>query len=506
MSKIYNQSNPHAVSVQVVFELEKVLQNIPQEIKFDATFGQIIFLPETKKIFIGAIFSNLSNTLDPFAKPDYFNLGAKLTNYLKSTNIRELEIAKTTEFSSETFETFLLGVIQAEYEFDTYLKTPKAISLEIYVPERDQKSSVISMVPQGQTVKMGSSFNKIMAINTSMTLTRNLVNQTPQVVNPSTMLKMIESEFDSNSQVTIKSFDYDSLRNLKMDGIVAVGKASIHKPIMVHTTILPKKEVRKKIVLVGKGLTYDSGGLDIKTGGHMRSMKMDMAGSATMFGVTKALSEIGLDYVELHWISAFAENMVDGNSYKADDILTTYSGQTVEVYNTDAEGRLTLADALAYSTLLNPDYIIDTATLTGACVRAVSENFTAFMTNSKYLLKTLLPKFESEMEPTVYAPMPERMRKNVKGSISDLVNTAIKAEGQAGHLTAGLFLSHFVDQGFFRNDELKIVEPKCYDWVHLDIAGSAYNNKNNSLETDGATAQSVRSLIAWILDEDNGAN
>jgi leucyl aminopeptidase len=508
MSKIIPQSNPDVVVVSLVATTDNS-PSILESLKFKAKFGQIAILVESKQIFVGINNELKVKTLDPFSAPDYFNLGAKVANRLKATTFRKLSITPPSSVSSKQFEDFLLGLMQASHEFDRYVKEAKSIDLEIFVPDsktnKENKPEVIAMVPQNQTILpivSNSSFANLEAINQGITITRDLVNETPQMVNPSTMLGLIQAQFENNSQVRIQSFDYEQMEQMEMGGIVAVGKASIHKPIMVHTTIKPKREAKKKIVLVGKGITYDCGGLDIKTGGHMKDMKMDMAGSATMFGVTKALAAIGLDNVELHWISAFAENMVDGTAYKADDILTTYSGQTVEVYNTDAEGRLTLADALSYATFLNPDYIVDAATLTGACVRAVSENFTAFMTNSEYLKNTLLAKFESENEPTIYTPMPERLRANVVGNISDLVNTAVKAVAEAGHITAGLFLSHFIDQNCFRNDKLVMTEPKCYDWVHLDIAGSAYNNKNNSLETNGATGQSVRTLVNWILDED----
>jgi leucyl aminopeptidase len=270
---------------------------------------------------------------------------------------------------------------------------------------------------------------------------------------------------------------------------------------MVHVIIKPKGEVKNKVCLVGKGVTYDSGGLDIKVGGFMKTMKVDMGGSATMFGVMKTLSDMDLQNTEVHWISAWVENMVDGASYKSDDVLTTYSGQTVEIWNTDAEGRLTLADALTLATLQDPDYIIDTATLTGAAVRSVSEHYTAMMGNDYRLISTLEATFIQEGEKTVHTPLPEVLRKEVKGKVGQFVNTS-KIGPMAGHLTAGLFLSHFVDQRNFRNSKLNIKEPKAYAWAHLDIAGSVWNKNHNNLEVDGATGQSVRSLAAWILDLD----
>lgn len=283
----------------------------------------------------------------------------------------------------------------------------------------------------------------------------------------------------------------------------------------------------RKVVLVGKGLTYDSGGLDIKTEGHMKDMKCDMAGSALMFGVLRVMAGLSqmveeaevldkeerennlldillknsdLHTLEVHWLTAYVENMVAGNSYKSDDIIKTFSGQTIEVWNTDAEGRITLADVLSYATTLKPDYIVDAATLTGACIMANSEYFTGLMGNDPQLIESLMSKFVNNKEYTVQNHFPEVLRPQVQGEIGDVVNTS-KLKRQAGHITAGLFLSHFVDQNLFYPEvlaKLNITYPKTYSWVHLDIAGSAFNNRNNLLGIQGATAHNLRGLVEWL--------
>ena len=206
--------------------------------------------------------------------------------------------------------------------------------------------------------------------------------------------------------------------------------------------------------------------------------------------------------IEIHWLTAFCENSVNSDSYRSDDILTTFSGQTVEVWNTDAEGRLTLADVLSYATLLEPDFIVDAATLTGACVVANSCHFTGLMGNDENLNQNLLTSFIDNNEHTVQNHFPEILRESVCGDLGDLVNTG-KLQRQAGHITAGLFLSHFIDQNNWRPqilEKYQIKNPKTYAWTHLDIAGTAFNKKQNNLETDGATGQSVRSLVDWILN------
>jgi leucyl aminopeptidase len=486
MSKIYTFQNPESTQIFFVNSVPENNLNL-KNLKFKSEFGQIAF--DNNVLFVGTLFKNTNSNIDPFDKPNFYTLGAKVVTFLKTTDYKDFQINCEFDIQNKQFEHLLLGLLQSCYNFDKYLKKPKSVDYNFYLAQ-----NLIESVSSEQ-------LEYIETVSQSVDLARDLVNGTPTDINPSTMPKIIDQQFENLNNVAIKKIGYQELLELGMQGITAVGMASEHKPILVHTTIKPRAETKKKIVLIGKGLTYDSGGLDIKTAGHMKDMKSDMGGSATMFGTTLTLAKLGLENVELHWISAFAENMVDSNAYKADDILTTYSGQTVEVYNTDAEGRLTLADALAYATMLDPDYIVDAATLTGACIMALSEYNTALMSNDLDLKNKLISKFESEMEPTIYTPMPEVLRQYVVGDISDLNNTSTLAR-QSGHVTAGLFLSHFVDQNNFRNPGLTIPNPKVYPWVHLDIAGSAFNNKHNSLNTKGATGQSIRSLVGWVLDED----
>ena len=483
----FDQTIPQIYLVQSLENISKA--PLLQTLKFEGKYEQITILPESKEIFVGTKYETGSDTIDPFAVADYYALGSKITKTLKGTSFESANINCPAPIKAKQLEHLLLGLLQGAVDFDKYIKTKTSKDFDFYLEDR-----LLEVLDSHK-------ISYINAINTAVTLTRKVVEDTPQAINPSTMPKIIQEQFEGNNNVSIKTLSYEQMIEMGMEGITAVGRASANKPVLVHTTIKPKGETKKKIVLIGKGLCYDSGGYDIKTGGFMKGMKDDMAGSGTMFGVTKAIADLGLNGVELHWISAFAENMIDGTAYKADDILTSYSGQTIEIFNTDAEGRLTLADALTYATLLEPDYIVDAATLTGACIMAVTKNFTALMSNSKELKDKLISKFEEENEPTVYTPMPEIHRKVVVGEISDLMNTS-HLERQAGHITAGLFLSHFVDQKLFRNENLKIQNPKCYKWVHLDIAGSASNNKQNSLGVNGATGQSVRSLVSWVLDED----
>ena len=495
MSKIVNKANSNALAVIFLTSAEAKAHprsKLFDELKFEGNYKQTAFLPGAKKLFVGTTFKSSNKNADPYAKVQWYELGACVVNTLRPTKLTELELAMPAKpFESSDLKRLLLGVLQASWHFDEFLdeKVSKSIDLTIYLDGALQKLASKKLLEE------------VEVLDDAMRLTRTIVDEPPENLNPHTAAKLTEAEFAKLPNVSLEILGDQQLDNLGMEGITFVGRGSRYQPRLVHATLKPSGEVKSRVCLVGKGITYDSGGLDIKTDQHMKTMKMDMAGAATMFGAIKALASLGLKNTEVHWLSAFAENMIGPNSYKADDIIRTYSGQTVEVYNTDAEGRLTLADVLSYATTFEPDYIVDAATLTGAAIGALSERFTALMGNDQGLVDELMGKFIEEGEYTLYTPMPEALREEVAGDISDLINTS-KMDRMAGHLTAGLFLSHFVNQSNFRNSSIKIVKPRDFAWVHLDIAGSAFNDGKNGLGSKGATGQSVRSLVEWVLTLD----
>lgn len=479
----------------IVYLVEnKSLGKLPQkqllaDLGFKGFHGETAFLPETPSMYLGLELKPVKTT-DPFYKIDYYALGAILGTKLRSTKYRKLQIdskSLTANLDPQNCLDLALGVRQGAWKFTKFLKNEKEEKGQFYLDFG---------------VDMGKDWcSKLDALDSGISLTRTLVEETPEDLNPSMISDLVKSEVGRFKNISIKIHDKADLQKMGMRSILAVGRASIHAPVLVHAVLKPKNQVKSRIVLIGKGLTYDSGGLDIKTGGHMRTMKMDMGGAGTMMGVMKTLGQLELENTELHWLSAFVENMVGGDAYKTDDVITTHSGQTVEIWNTDAEGRMTLADVLSYATSLDPDSIIDAATLTGACIAANSDYYTGLMGNDEILINGLMDAFISTNEPTEKNPLPEELRQYVKGEISDLVNTS-SLKGQAGHITAGLFLSHFVDQNLFRFPHGKVNNPKCYPWVHLDVAGSVYNSGHNQLKTKGATGQSVRGLVEWILTLD----
>ncbi|MBC7472552.1 MAG: hypothetical protein H7196_04835 [candidate division SR1 bacterium] len=462
-----------------------------EKIDFKGKFGQTMYFPNIDTLFVGIEYKLEVKSSDINAKPNYYTLGAKIVAEFENTKINSLEIsAIPIEYQiSKIIQQIILGISQRSWQFDKYLSKKSSLKKYYDISFGEGLGDIMTIADS----------KELFALDKGITLNRMLVEETPEALNPNSIQKILKSEFQHYSNATHEILNFDQLEAIGMEGITAVGRGSRFKPILSHITLKPKNQMStSKVCLIGKGLTYDSGGMDIKTEGHMRTMKMDMGGSALMAGVMKTLAELGgLEHTEVHWISAYAENMVSDNSYKSDDILTTYSGQTVEIWNTDAEGRLTLADALSYATTFNPKYIVDAATLTGACIRAISEYYTGVMGNDKDLIDDISRAFVEQGELAVHTPLPEILRPSVKGEISDLINTSLPGTN-AGHLTAGLFLSHFVDQNNFRGDKYGKIENKAYPWVHLDIAGSSYNSKKNDLQTDGATGHGVKSLVSWL--------
>lgn len=271
-----------------------------------------------------------------------------------------------------------------------------------------------------------------------------------------------------------------------MNAFLAVSKASVNEPRLIHLSYIPKKP-KKIFVIVGKGLTYDTGGLSLKPADYMTTMKADKGGGCAVLGIMKAIAMIKPN-VEVHGIIGASENMIGGNAYKPDDILNTREGISVEVKNTDAEGRLVLADCLSYAQDLNPDYIIDLATLTGACVIALGE-FTSGIMGYNEELKA---KFENialnSGELMSKLPFNKHLEKLIESKNADISNISSSRYGSA--ITAGLFLGKFIRDNY--KDK----------WLHIDIAGPAFVEKDWDVNNYGASGVGIRSVVDFILNNE----
>jgi leucyl aminopeptidase len=267
-----------------------------------------------------------------------------------------------------------------------------------------------------------------------------------------------------------------------MNALLSVGRGSATPPRLIHLTYRPEGESRGTVALVGKGLTFDSGGLSIKPADSMVTMKGDKTGACVVLAAVRIASELKLP-VTVHAIMGVAENMPGGGAYRPDDIIRAYNGKTIEVNNTDAEGRLTLADALAYASELTPDVLIDIATLTGACAIALGETTAGLFTNDGPLGDEFLEAAERSGEKFWKLPMDdENLRKKIKSPAADVINSAGR---YGGAITAAMFLETFVKKG----------QP----WIHLDIAATDFAKEAYSYYAKGATAFGINSIVGFIL-------
>ncbi|MBR1424903.1 leucyl aminopeptidase [bacterium] len=354
----------------------------------------------------------------------------------------------------------LLGASIANYHFDKY-KTKKEHRIEeLYLANVDNE-----LVERAKVVAE------------SLKFARNLANEPAAFATPSKLAQIAQNIEGIQTEV----FDEEKIKTLGMGAFLAVAKGSNETPKFIHMKYSCPNP-RKKIAIIGKGLCFDSGGLDIKPASSMLTMKDDMSGSACILGVMKALNKLKPE-IEVHGIIAACENMPSGSAYKPGDILTAMNGKTIEVDNTDAEGRLTLADALCYACKLDVEEVIDIATLTGACMVALGTVASGIMGNNDEFVSSIIKYGKESGEKYWQLPMWQEYRDNMDSDVADMKNTGTRYGGASA---AGMFLKEFV------TDNVK--------WAHLDIAGTAFLEKGQREFGKGATGAGVRTLIKYIID------
>ncbi|NJL84041.1 MAG: leucyl aminopeptidase [Chloroflexaceae bacterium] len=295
-------------------------------------------------------------------------------------------------------------------------------------------------------------------------------------------LAAIAAEIAAEYGLEAEILDGEACEKLGMGAFLGVAQASEIPPRFIHLTYKPTGTPKRKVAIVGKGLTFDSGGLNIKgAGSGIETMKMDMGGGAATLGAAKAIAQLKPE-VEVHFISAVTENMISGRAMHPGDILTASNGKTIEVNNTDAEGRLTLADALVFAEKLGVEAIVDLATLTGACVVALGDNIGGLWSTHEELAAEIKAAAALAGEKFWQMPLEEKYFEGLKSPIADMKNTGPRA---GGSITAALFLKQFV---------------KETPWVHLDIAGPVWADRASGVNNEGATGFPVRTLVNWVLN------
>jgi leucyl aminopeptidase len=321
---------------------------------------------------------------------------------------------------------------------------------------------------------------RVRLLRASQVLARDLSNRPANDLNPETFAQAAKEMSEEAKGLRVTILGMKELQKEKMGGILGVCQGSEQEPRMIVIEHRPKKP-KKSVVLVGKGVTFDSGGISLKPGAGMGAMKADMVGAATVMGVMRAVADLDLPIKVVGLIPA-VENMPSGTAIRPGDILTTSSGKTVEVDNTDAEGRLILADALHYSARFNPDIVIDFASLTGACVVALGHEAAGIMGNDQDLLDELKKLGEQVGERVWPMPLYDEYHSYLKSEWADIKNVGGR---WGGAVTAGTFLKQWV--------------PEKVSWAHLDIAGVGYNEKEHNGLPKGATGFGVV-LTATFLE------
>lgn len=362
------------------------------------------------------------------------------------------------------------GIRLAAYAYETYKSEKAKASVK-------EVSIVCANARDAKAAQGGAALGDLYASATSVA--RDLVNAPGVHMSPKDLLAAAQAAVKGQKGVRIRSYGKAELERMGAGGILGVGQGSDHEPLMAHMSYKPNG-AKKKIALVGKAITFDSGGLSLKPAGNMETMKLDMAGAAAVIGAFSVIAKLN-PKAEVHGIFGACENMPSGKAIRPGDVVRTLSGKTIEIRNTDAEGRVTLADTLAYAARLKPDLIVDIATLTGAAVVALGEEITGLMTNDQAAGAKVKAAAASAGENVWELPLEKRYRDVILSDVADYKNDGPR---WGGAITAGLLLKEFVNG---------------IPWVHLDIAGPAYAEKpQNAYTKKGATGHGVRTLLELL--------
>lgn len=431
---------------------------------------KLLNLPSKRKVYVG--IKELT--------PNSIRLASALAfNAIKELNITSAKIASYSgDCTKISFQAIAEGFLLANYKFDRYKSEKKDIKIEkIIISTEDYNSKKIAI----DEAQIGLDHARI--ISEATNFVRDIVNETPEIYTPQKMVQDAKDFCLGSANIECVVHDEHYLKSQNMNAFLAVNRASVHPPRLIHLKYTPKNSI-KRIVFVGKGLTYDSGGLSLKPADYMVTMKSDKSGAAAAMGIIKAAAKMELPF-EIHAVLGVTENMIGGNAYKPDDVLITRSGITVEVKNTDAEGRLVLADCLDWAqSQLKPELLIDMATLTGACVVGLGEYTSGVMGNS-YELQSEFKDFASKSgEYLTILEFNDHLRELIKSDIADISN--ISSSRYGGAITAGIFLDKFI------KDEYKD------KWLHLDIAGPAYVGKAWGCNPTGASGAGVRACLYYL--------
>ncbi len=457
---------------QVILIKDKTTQNKIVKSLNKSIFANKLFLE--KKFLIQNLNDKIYifvNCVKSKTSLDYEKLGSNLFLFLKNNKIEksffETNLSKITNIQ---LEKFLHGAQLKSYEFNVY-KTDRSKNLttNLYVVEYKSKKTNLLR-------------NKLNSLLEGVFLTRDLVSEPGNVLHPDEYARRIVKLRKFGLKVTV--YDKKKLKKMGMNALLGVGQGSVRGSYLVTIEWKGTKSKSKPLGFVGKGVCFDTGGYSLKPAKFMEDMTYDMAGSATVVGLMKTLA-LRKSKINAVGVVGLVENMVSGNAQRPGDIVKSYSGKTIEVLNTDAEGRLVLADALTFTEKkFKPQFIVDLATLTGAIIVSLGSEYAGLFSNNDKLSKQLIDAGESVEEKLWRMPLNENFDKLINSKNADMQN--INYVGGAGSTTAAQFLQRFI--------------LNKTPWAHLDIAGMAFSKYGGALNSGGATGYGVRLLNKLIED------
>jgi leucyl aminopeptidase len=452
--------------------LDGLLQEVVAETEFKGKSGETTWLRSPSNTTIAR-----KVVLVGLGKPDTWTLeslrqaAATIARTAHKQKAKGVAIALPlfNQDAALTAEAIVEGVVLSQHQDNRF--------------KSDSENGSKHLIENIELVGLGAqadAITKAQQICEGVILARELVNAPANVVTPMSLADTA-AELAQELGLTLEILEKEACEALGMGAFLGVAQASEMPPKFIHLTYKPSGTPTRKLAIIGKGLTFDSGGLNIKpTGSGIETMKMDMAGSAATFGAAKVVGLLKPD-AEVHFIVAATENMISGRAIHPGDILTASNGKTIEINNTDAEGRLTLADALVFAEKLGVDAIVDLATLTGACIIALGNDIAGIWSPQDELANALLSASDQAGEKMWRMPLEDKYFEGMKSAIADMKNTGPRP---GGSITAALFLKQFV---------------KETAWAHLDVAGPVWVEKESGYHNTGATGFGVRTLVNWVL-------
>ncbi len=466
-----SKKNPLATQLGIL-SLQKILPT-----SFDGKAGQtavvdlVVDGKDTRTIIFCGWNPNFYNDLEKYNQ--YRKLGAYLRSVAEKRELTQLTVvSEEIDFTEQKAQSALLeGALLSGYSFNRYKS--KVSKSEAAKP----KNNLDSFIVLSKSSIARSSAEKLCA---ATNLARDLVN-TPPIDCPPSELVSVAKKIARQQKLAIKVFNRAALKKLGAGGILGVSMASANEPFLIKLAYPGRGRQSLRIALVGKGITFDSGGLSIKTGQGMETMKCDMAGAAAVLGAMSVIREIAPKSQVTAYVPT-CENMISANALRPGDIIQHMNGKTVEVLNTDAEGRLILADALTMAVRDGADVIIDLATLTGACVVALGNDYAGIFSNDKSLSDEIVAAGELAGERYWPMPLAQEYAAQLKSPVADLKNIGSRSGG--GAITAALFLQHFIE-------DTKM-------WAHLDIAGPAFRESDSDYLKAGGVGFGVRTLLNYL--------